>query len=153
MKVNIEIDKKHKEPSITIKTNEWTDELEQIVSLVKKEQPRRLFGIDEDQTVMLNPTEIDFICSENRKVYAVLNEKRIEVKMKLYEAEDILASFDFMRFSKSVVGNINRIQRFELSFYGNLCVYFLSGNKEYITRNYVAAIKEKLSIGGQSDGR
>lgn len=56
-----------------------------------------------------------------------------------------------MRFSKSVVGNINNIDRFELSFNGNLCVYFHSGNKEYISRKYVSSIKEVLTKGGQTD--
>ncbi|WP_255342648.1 LytTR family DNA-binding domain-containing protein [Paucisalibacillus sp. EB02] len=71
--------------------------------------------------------------------------------MKLYEIEEILIPHYFMRFSKFVIGNLNHIQRFELSFNGNLCVYFHSGNKEYITRSYVAKVKEKLLMGGESN--
>lgn len=71
--------------------------------------------------------------------------------MKLYEIEENLASYNFMRFSKSVIGNLNQIERFELSFNGNLCVYFESGNKEYITRKYVLPIKNRLNMGGKSD--
>jgi DNA-binding LytR/AlgR family response regulator len=73
--------------------------------------------------------------------------------MKLYEIEKILAPYNFMRFSKSVIGNLNHIERFELSFNGNLCVYFHSGTKEYITRNYVVPIKNRLTLGGQSDDK
>ncbi|MGM8211316.1 LytTR family DNA-binding domain-containing protein [Virgibacillus sp. W0430] len=149
MKINIDIDDKHAETTITIQANEWSQELDDIVSLIKKRKPQRLFGMLEDQTVLLNPEEIDFIYAENRKVFAVVNEKRLEIKMKLYEAEEALIIHDFMRFSKSVIGNINQIQRFELAFNGNLCVFFHSGNKEYITRKYVADIKEKLEMGGR----
>lgn len=148
MKVNIDIDEEHEGTSITIQTNKWTDELEHLLTLIKKETPKRLFGVDEDQTILLNPKEIDFIYAENRKVYAALQNRRLEIRMKLYEIENMLASHHFMRFSKSVIGNINRIQRFELSFNGNLCVYFTSGNKEYITRKYVTSVKEKLAMGG-----
>jgi len=148
MKVNIDIDDKYEGTSITIQTNEWTDELEHLLTLIKKEKPNRLFGIEEDQTILLHPDEIDFIYSENRKVYAALDNRRLEIRKKLYEVEHMLASHHFMRFSKSVIGNIDRIQRFELSFNGNLCVYFKSGNKEYITRKYVASIKDKLTMGG-----
>src|SRR5690606_12308227 len=127
MKVNIDIDDKYEGTSITIQTNEWTDDLELLLAQIKKEKPNRLFGIDEDQTVLLDPKQIDFIYSENRKVYAALENRRLEIRMKLYEVENRLAPHHFMRFSKSVIGNINRIQRFELSFNGNLCVYFKSG--------------------------
>lgn len=149
MKVNIEIDDKHEETSVTIQAKEWTEELEEILKIVKKRRQQRLFGIESDQTILLDPNEIDFVYAEKRKIFATLKDRTIEIKMKLYEVEEILAPHDFTRFSKSVIGNINRIERFELSFNGNLCVYFHSGNKEYITRKYVAAIKEKLMKGGQ----
>ncbi|GIP64020.1 hypothetical protein J32TS6_25750 [Virgibacillus pantothenticus] len=149
MKVKIDIDDQYEETSIIIQTNEWTDELQQLVALIKKEKPKRLFGVEEEQTVVLDPETIDYIYSEKRKVYAALeNGRRLEIKMKLFEVEETLANSHFIRFSKSVIGNVNRIQRFELSFNGNLCVYFSSGNKEYITRKYVTSVKEKLTSGG-----
>lgn len=151
MKVNIDIDDSHEETSITIQTNKWSDELEEILSIIKRRKPERLFGIDEDQTVLLQPDEIDFLYAEQRKIYAQQNNRSFEIKMKLYEVEKMLAPHNFARFSKSVIGNLNRIQRFELSFNGNLCVYFFSGNKEYITRRYVANVKKKLMMGGHED--
>lgn len=151
MKVNIDIDEKHTEPSITIKTNEWSNELETIMNILRKREPQRLFGVEEDQTVLLDPNDIDFVYAEKRRVYAALGSKKVEMKMKLYEVEEVLAPQNFMRFSKSVIGNLTHIQRFELSFNGNLCVYFRSGNKEYITRNHVAKVKEKLLMGGQTN--
>jgi DNA-binding LytR/AlgR family response regulator len=153
MKLNINIDEKHGETSVTIQATEWTEELEEIVKVIKKKNQQRLFGMDEDQTVLLDPSEIDYICAENRKIYAVLKDRRLELKMKLYEVEDMLIPHHFMRFSKSVIGNLHLIERFDLSFNGNLCVYFKSGNKEYITRKYVNPIKEKLLMGGNADDR
>ncbi|WP_035339924.1 LytTR family DNA-binding domain-containing protein [Halalkalibacter hemicellulosilyticus] len=149
MKVNIDIDDQHSEPSITIKTNEWTEELEELVNMIKGKNRRRLFGFESDQTVLLDPNDIDFIYAENRKVFACMESRRVELRMKLYEIEEILAPFHYMRFSKSVIGNLNHIDRFELSFNGNLCVYFQSGNKEYISRSFVNPIKKRLTIGGE----
>ncbi|MBP1968428.1 DNA-binding LytR/AlgR family response regulator [Virgibacillus natechei] len=153
MKVNIDIDDKHEETTLTIQAKEWTEELEEIVKVVKKRRQQRLFGVELDQTILLDPNEVDFVYAEKRKIFATLKDRTIEIKMKLYEVEEILVPHDFTRFSKSVIGNVNRIERFELSFNGNLCVYFHSGNKEYITRKYVAAIKEKLMKGGQAYDR
>ncbi|HLR16061.1 MAG TPA: LytTR family DNA-binding domain-containing protein [Bacillota bacterium] len=151
MKVNIDIDDSHEETSITIQTNTWSDELEEILSIIKKRKSERLFGIDEDQTVLLQPEEIDFLYAQQRKIFAQQNKRSFEINLKLYELEKMLAPHNFARFSKSVIGNLNRIQRFELSFNGNLCVYFFSGNKEYITRRYVADVKKKLMMGGLED--
>lgn len=148
MKVNINIDDKYTGTSITIETNEWSEELEEIIQFVKKRKTARLFGVDEDQTILLEPKDIDYVYAENRKVYAALSNKSIEIKLKLYEIENILSPYRFTRFSKSVIGNLNNIQRFELAFNGNLCVYFQSGNKEYITRSYVKKVKEMLDMGG-----
>ncbi|WP_047985506.1 LytTR family DNA-binding domain-containing protein [Ornithinibacillus californiensis] len=153
MKLNIDIDEKHGETSITIQAAEWTEELEEIVKVIKKKNQKRLFGMDEDQTVLLNPSEIDYIYAENRKTYAALRNRRLELRMKLYEVEEMLIPHHFMRFSKSVIGNLNLIERFDLSFNGNLCVYFQSGNKEYVTREYVNAIKDKLLMGGKVNVR
>lgn len=151
MKVNIDIDENHEETTVIIKAKEWSEELEEITRVIKKRKQPRLFGIESDQTVLLDPKEIDFIYAEKRKIFASLNGRNIEVRIKLYEVEEILTPHDFTRFSKSVIGNINRIERFELSFNGNLCVYFHSGSKEYITKKYVSSIKEKLMKGGQSN--
>lgn len=151
MKVNIDIDDAYDEPSLTIQTNEWTEELEEILSIIKRRTPERLFGIAEDQTILLHPNDIDFVYAEKRKIYAQQKDQRFEIKMKLYEVEKALIPHHFARFSKSVIGNLHHIQRFELSFNGNLCVYFFSGNKEYITRHYVADVKEKLMMGGRSN--
>ncbi|KKE80345.1 LytTR family transcriptional regulator [Oceanobacillus caeni] len=151
MKVNIEIDDKHAEPSITIQTNEWSDELEEIVAIIKRKNRKRILGIESDQTVLLDPNQVEFVYAEKRKILACIGKRNIEVRMKLYEIEDVLAPYGFMRFSKSVIGNLNHIERFELSFNGNLCVYFHSGNKEFITRKYVKSIKDRLVMGGQSD--
>lgn len=150
MKVNIEVDEKYEETSITIRTNKWTEELDHLVKMIQVNEPKRIFGVVDEQTILLKPSEIDYVYAENRKVYAAVGKKRYEIKMKLFEVEEILAAQHFMRFSKSVIGNLNNIARFELSFNGNLCVHFQSGNKEYITRKYVSSIKEKLTLGGES---
>lgn len=67
MKVKIDIDDQYENTSITIQTNEWTDELEQLVSFIKKEKPKRLFGVEEDQTIVLDPETIDYIYAEKEK--------------------------------------------------------------------------------------
>src|SRR5699024_8680520 len=148
VKINVDIDDKYKDTQITIQANEWSPEIQRLIDFINQQKPDRLFGVDGEQTVLLDPNEIDFFHVENRKTYAQMKQRHMEVRMKLFEVEESFASIGFMRLSKSVIGNINRIKRIELSFNGNLCVYFQSGNNEYISSKYVSAVKNRLESGG-----
>lgn len=148
MKVQIDIDEKNEETSVTIHAKEWNDELDSLVKTIKNTNSERIVGTDGEQSVLVHPEDIDYIFAEQRKVFAALDKQRVELKMKLYEVEELLYPKNFLRFSKSVIGNVERIQRFEIAFNGNLCVYFRSGNKEYVSRKYVAALKNQFINGG-----
>lgn len=147
MKVKIDIDDTYNETFITIHAKEWSPEVEQLVKMLNTPQPKRLIGMKEEQSVLLDPNHVDYVYAEKRKVYVVSKQEKMELNMKLYEVEALLAAHSFKRFSKSVIGNLNQIERFELSFSGNLCVYFKSGNKEYVSRKYVNELKESLIMG------
>lgn len=151
MKIDIDINGTYNETSVTIHTKEWTDELDMLVKVINHSGVKRLIGVDGEESILLHPKEIDYIYAESRKVFAVRGKTITQLKMKLYEVESFLLPHYFTRFSKSVIGNIEQIQKFELSFNSNLCVTFRSGNKEYVSRKYVSALKEKLMIGGESN--
>ena len=153
MKVNIDINQKYEETYITIQAKEWTEELEEIVKKLNNQVPKRILGVTEEKTILLSPDSIDYVFSENRKVYASINNESIEITMKLYEAEEVLKSHGFCRLSKSAIGNLSQITHFELSFNGNLCVYFSSGSKEYVSRKYVQELKRKLILGADKHDR
>ncbi|RXZ79896.1 LytTR family transcriptional regulator [Paenibacillaceae bacterium] len=157
MKVKIDIDESNEETIITIHAKEWTEELAALVSKIQSQsqsqslQSKRLVGLEDERSILLEPADIDYIYAENRKVFAALPQRRIELKMKLYEIEELLIPHQFMRFSKSVIGNLDQISRFELAFNGTLCVHFKSGSKEYVSRGYVAELKQRLIMGGDRD--
>ncbi|WP_173918524.1 LytTR family DNA-binding domain-containing protein [Halobacillus sp. Marseille-Q1614] len=148
MNVKIDLDGNYDQTSVTIHAKEWSEELEQLVQMINGSQRKRLIGMEGAQSVLLHPEDIEYVYSESGKVFAVMGKRSVELKMKLYEVEEYLKSYQFGRFSKSVIGSINHIQKFELSFNGNLCVYFTSGNKEYVSRRYVRSLKEQLTGGG-----
>ncbi|WP_101842339.1 LytTR family DNA-binding domain-containing protein [Halobacillus sp. Marseille-P3879] len=148
MNVKIDLNEEYDQTSITIHAKEWSTELDQLVKMINSTNRKRLIGVEGDQSVLIPCEDIEFVYSEKGKVFAVSGSSKAELKMKLYEVEEAVGEDSFSRFSKSVIGNINQIQRFELSFNGNLCVYFTSGNKEYVSRRYVRRLKEKLTGGG-----
>ncbi|WP_082232616.1 LytTR family DNA-binding domain-containing protein [Halobacillus massiliensis] len=148
MNVKIDLNGNNEQLSVTIHAKEWSEELEQLVQLINGSQRKRLIGMEGAQSVLLSPEDIEYVYSESGRVFAQIGSRSLELKMKLYEVEEFLKPYQFGRFSKSVIGSIRHIERFELSFNGNLCVYFTSGNKEYVSRRYVRSLKEKLTGGG-----
>lgn len=152
MKFNIDLNQKYTETSVTIHAKEWSEELDDLVRKLDHQTPKRIVGSEGERTILLSPGEIDYVFSESRKVYASIDSKSIELTMKLYEAEDLLQSHGFTRLSKSVIGNVANITHFELAFNGNLCVYFRSGGKEYVSRKYVQELKRKLILGVDDHG-
>ncbi len=153
VKVNIDLHDQYDELTITIQAKEMTPELSEIIRKLQIQSSKRLVGVEEDKTILLSPSEVDYVFAEKRKVYGVSGQRKIEMKLKLFELEELLAPQRFMRFSKSVIGNLDQIDHFELTFNGILCVHFKSGTKEYVSRSYVAELKKKLILGGGEDGK
>lgn len=146
MDIKVDINADYRQTTITIQTPSWTQQIESLMNQLQHKKPKKLAGTHNDQTVMLDPDEIDYVYAEARKVYAVRKDDTFHLNMKLYDAETLLQPYRFTRFSKSVVGNVDRIERFELSFNGNLCVFFKSGQKEYVSRKYVKEIKSLIMM-------
>src|SRR5699024_12515517 len=107
VKINVDIDDKYKDTQITIQANEWSPEIQRLIDFINQQKPDRLFGVDGEQTVLLDPNEIDFFHVENRKTYAQMKQRHIDVRMKLFEVVVCLSSSGFILLSKSDIGNIH----------------------------------------------
>lgn len=148
MNIRIDINSDYGDMYVTVHAKEWTEELEHLIKTLEQQSPKRILGIKSEQSILLSPEDMDYIFAQHRKVYASVNKQAIEINMKLYELEELLESRGFIRLSKSALGNLHRMTHFELGFNGNMCVYFRSGSKEYVSRRYVQALKKKLILGG-----
>ncbi|ANU24209.1 LytTR family DNA-binding domain-containing protein [Planococcus donghaensis] len=147
MKVSLNIDSRFEETKITIECKEMDDSIKSIIDFINgREETRFLVGRDGDMQHILKPADIHYFHANNDNVTAVTAKGEFRLKEKLYELEEMFPSSQFIRLSKSVIANLDELSRFEASFNGTLCVYFHSGAKEYVSRNYVNAIKESLKM-------
>lgn len=146
MKVFLNIDKSFAETKVTIEGPELDDDVQGLLNFIKEKETEFLIGKKGEMQHILQPSAIHYFHTENERVIAVTGEGSFILKEKLYELEALLPSHKFIRLSKSVIANLYELSRFEASFNGTLCVYFKSGAKEYVSRSYVAGIKEALKI-------
>ena len=146
MQIEIKIDESCKESKIIVVTDKMTDEINSIIKKLSDEQPSMIAGLKEDIVELLEPSDIYRVFSSNGKVFAVTNHGEYTIRLRLYEAEQRLNGCRFVRISNSEIINLRKVKGFDLSFAGTICVTLSDGTVTYVSRRFVAKIKQVLGI-------
>ena len=140
MQIEIKLDENCKEPKIIVVTNKMTDEINEIMKRLSDEQPK------DDIVEVLEPFDIYRIFAAAGKVFAETNHGEYTLRLRLYEMEQRLDSNFFVRISNSDIINLRKVKGFDLSFAGTICVTLSNGTVTYVSRRFVAKIKQLLGI-------
>ena len=146
MQIEIKIDDSCTEPRIIIITDSMTDEINNIIKKLSEESPQILSGIKNDNLEILEQSDLIRVYASLGKVFAVTDNGEYILRFRLYELEERLDKNKFIRISNSEIINLKKIKNFDLSFTGTICVRFLNGTVTYVSRRYVAKIKQILGI-------
>lgn len=74
------------------------------------------------------------------------NGMKLESPQRLYELEESLAHTEFIRISKQVIVNFDKVLRIRPEFNHRLMLELEDGTQILVTRNYVSEIKRRLSM-------
>jgi DNA-binding LytR/AlgR family response regulator len=96
------------------------------------------------QTFILNPTEILYIDTVDKKTFLYTQSDVYESNLKLYELEQQLSSNDFFRAGKSSIINFNKIKSLKSDMDGRIIVVMDNGEKLIVSKQYASYIKTKL---------
>ncbi len=146
MKVEVKIDDLCQEPKVIILTNKMTDEVNAIFKRLSEESPQVIAGFRENIVEIIEQTDIIRIYSVAGKVFTVTNNGEYVIRLRLYELEERLNKTCFARISNSEIVNLKKVKCFDLSFSGTICVTLSNGTVTYVSRRYVAKIKQILGI-------
>jgi len=146
MKVEIKIDENCTESRIVIVTDKITDEISEILQRLSKKTPQILVGVKENTAVILQQSDIVRVYAENGRVYAMTDSEKYQLRLRLYETEEILDKSFFVRTSHSEIVNLKKIKKFDLRFTGTICIIFSNGSTTFASRRYVTKIKNILGI-------
>ncbi|EWM54392.1 LytTR family DNA-binding domain-containing protein [Ruminococcus flavefaciens] len=105
-----------------------------------------LTGYLEDRIVRLDYHDVCYFESNENRVFAYCSSDVYEIKYKLYELEDLFGPLDFVRCSKSLIVNMEKIDFLSPLFSGKLEAHLKNGEKIIISRQYVHNLKVKLGI-------
>ena len=146
MKIEIKIDEDCTETKIVVVTSKVTEEVNEIVKRLSSEQPQMIAGFKDEQETMLEPNQIYRVYASEGKVYAEAENGTHLLRLRLYEAEQRLAKCSFVRISNGEIINLKKVKGFDLSFAGTICVSLSNGTVTYVSRRYVAKIKQLLGL-------
>ena len=146
MKIEIKIDEDCTETKIVVVTSKVTEEVNEIVKGLSSEQPQMIAGFKDEQATMLEPNQIYRVYASEGKVYAEAENGTHLLRLRLYEAEQRLAKCSFVRISNGEIINLKKVKGFDLSFAGTICVSLSNGTVTYVSRRYVAKIKQLLGL-------
>ena len=146
MQIEIKIVESCAEPRIIIVTNGVTDELQEIIRRLSDERPTAIAGFKDGRVEILEPEEIYRVYAAKGKTVAETGRGDYIMRLRLYEAEQRLDSRAFVRISNGEMINLKKVKGFDLSFTGTICVALSNGTVTYVSRRYVAKIKQVLGI-------
>lgn len=144
MKVNIEVSSVYREPEIIIRTDKVTEKINRLVAMLDSVS-RPIIVKKDDVKIIIKPEEIYLLRVEAEGLAIYLESDRYLSKDSLKSFEERLPK-NFIRISKQVIINADKLKRVEAGFSGNLTVFLENSLKDYVTRNYIALLKNYLGI-------
>lgn len=146
MQIEIRMDESCAEPKVIVLTNKVTAEVNALVRRLSEEAPQVLVGFRQDSAEILEQQNVIRIYAEGGKVMAQTAAGTYALRLRLYELEERLDRSCFVRISNSEIINLKKVKNFDLSFSGTICVSLANGTVTYVSRRYVARIKQVLGI-------
>ena len=146
MQLEVRIDESVTETKILILANRMTGEINDLIRKLSENENRIIAGFQGGAVTLLDEKELLRIYAAGGKVYTVTKTGEYSLRLRLYELEERLRPFSFVRISNSEIINLKQVRSFDLSFAGTICVTINDGSKAYVSRRYVSKIKEVLGL-------
>lgn len=144
--MEIEI-REHSEESVkvTIACKEITKRIQKLQSYIEAFD-ERIRAKSEDEVIFVEVADALYFEAVDNRTFLYTNEQVVEVTQRLYELEELLPDEDFIRCSKSIIVNINKIKNLKPQLNRTIMVTMCNDEKLSISRRYAKAFKDLLGI-------
>lgn len=146
MQVEIKLDGSYTDPKAIILTASMTEEVSSAVKKLSEEPPPLLLGYKGEMIEILEENDLIQMYANSGKVFAVTQQGEYVLRLRLYELEKRLPANQFVRISNSEIINLKKVDHFDLSFTGTICVQLINDAITYVSRRYVSKLKKILGI-------
>lgn len=143
MKIVIEC-REDSELEIVIRCNKVDDNIKKIISLL--EDNKFIIGKLNNRSYQIMVNDIYYIEANEDRVFLYCKDKVYETNSRLYELENELETCSFIRISKSILLNLNKLDNIKALLNGRYEAMLINDEKLVITRHYVSDFKKKFGM-------
>ena len=145
MKVSVDVSAEYNEPHAVIYTDRVTQEIQRIMDILGGSEGPITALLNEEDLVILKPTEIYMVRVENTETIIYGEKKKYRSRKRLYELASQLGK-GFMQISKSTLVNLSYLDSVEPGFSGTMLLKLKNGCKDYVSRKYLPDFKHYLGL-------
>lgn len=143
MILNIEQNLSKRDIEVTITYPVKNKIVERIISLVKSVD-MQIECYSDDIVKLVNVLDIYYVESIDKKTIVFCENENYQIKDKLYQIYEKLASKGFVQISKYCILNINKLEKIKPLANSHLEAILSNGIRLYVTRKYLAGIQRIL---------
>ena len=140
------------EPEVLeIRCHRISDDVQEIISFVKSRQGQ-LSAVRDGQSIEVPLIDIFYAESVDNRVFIYTAKESYEVRLKLYELEEMMKGRSFLRVQKSMLLNLMKVKSIKPALSGRYSAILKNGEEVVISRKYVANLKQTLKRGDSQNG-
>ena len=141
------------EPEVLeIRCHKISEDVQEIIAFVKSRQGQ-LSAVTDGQNVEVPLIDIFYAESVDNRLFIYTAKESYEVKLKLYELEDMMRGRSFLRVQKSMLLNLMKVKSIKPALSGRYSAILKNGEEVVISRKYVSDLKETLKRRSGGDVR
>lgn len=138
------------EDELILNYRKLTPEIERIIQFMNNGTVR-LTGRVEDEMILFDANEVLYIETVDDKTFAYTKEKVIRLEMTLNRLEKKLQDIQFFRCSKSMIVNIDKVQRLRSLPSNRIDAVMQNGEHIMISRTYASEFRKILKGGMKNE--
>lgn len=145
MKIIINEDMTIDETEIIINCKKSDNDIFKMLAVLRSFD-QKLTGTKDGRTFIIDAADVMYCDSVDKKTFIYTIDGVYETPLRLYELEERLSHGDFFRSSKQNIINLTKIMSMRPEISGKMEVYLQSGERLYVSRQYVPTLKSKLGL-------
>lgn len=146
MKINVTERRDVPETTVEILCAKRDEHIERLVDVIRLESDMLCGRGDNGEVVMINAAQIYYVESVDGRCYIYLESETYRTDSRLYELEEKLPQYSFVRASKSMIVNLRMARTLEPESGRRLRMIMKNDEIIIISRQYSAELKHRLGI-------
>ena len=145
MKVTVEERPDLEQTEVIVRCKRLDGRTARLVELLRLSDAR-LTGEKDGETCILDADNVLYIDTVDRGTFLYTVDGVYQTRLRLYELEEQLTGWEFIRVSKSAIVNFEQVRSLRPDFGGRMRLTMSNGEVVVANRQYVPAIKAKLGL-------